>query len=82
MDIIVAAIETRKLFEGLACAKAPCRSEDGIGRSHAVWMLDQIIYGDITGEQAHRWLGHVQSIIVNQGIGSLDSVKHINNKLA
>lgn len=44
---------------------------------HIEWMLRQIISRVVIGDEAHRWLGWVQAIIVFAEIKSLEDVEKI-----
>jgi len=55
------------------------RDSDGMGLSHAGWMLIEVGTEKVTGEKAHRWLGWAQSIIVNHGYLELKECKDINH---
>jgi hypothetical protein len=42
--------------------------EPGTSLGHLRWMLHKILNADVIGEQAHRWLGFVQGVMIVQGL--------------
>lgn len=56
------------------------QSEEGNTPSHAMWMLEGIDLGFISGDKGHRWLGYAQAILVMHGHLSLDEAKEINKE--
>jgi len=51
---------------------------DGFGLHHAVWMLEEIKSGKVTGEKGHRWLGYAQGMLVAFRAIDHDEAKEIN----
>lgn len=76
MDPITAAKGTKKLIE----ESNTYAEEDqlGVGTDHAIWMLEQIINGEVRDSRAHRWLGYAQGLAVVYACATLDEVKEIN----
>ncbi len=51
---------------------------DEYGKDHLNWMLNKLIINDITGSQAHRWIGWVQGCLCMDGVATLEEMKKIN----
>ena len=75
MDIVEVAQKTRECAGSVSYAK---QDVDGATLEHAIWMLQGIIEGYVTGEKAHRWLGYAQALVVVIGGVPLDGLLEIN----
>lgn len=54
------------------------RRESGTGIQHLRWMCEQIMYGEITDEKAHRWIGYIQGMGVAFSLWTLEEMKELN----
>ncbi len=79
MDIRQAALSVKIRIEESRPDLAPDRRKDGIGLGHALFLVEEIAVGRITGEKAHRWLGWAQCVCVYEGIASLMEMKATNH---
>lgn len=43
---------------------SPNQHHEGIGYGHIVWMLDEIVKGEMPEDKTMRWLGYVQGYLV------------------
>jgi hypothetical protein len=56
----------------------PKQADDGMDLHHVRYVLNEVEYGRITGEKAHRWLGWAQGYLMSQGLLTLDDCKYAN----
>lgn len=77
MDVQYAAVCTLEHFSKIG-NKLPER-HPWYGKLHIYEMLDKIASEEITGEQAHRWLGWAQCAICMGDALTLDELKEINH---
>ena len=78
MNVVEAAkgtIAANKFIENTVKA---AKHSEGIGFSHAKWMLEEIAKGEMSDDKANRWLGYAQCILVVTKLASLEEVKNIN----
>lgn len=54
------------------------RSAAGATPEHAVWMLNQIVDGEVEHDKAHRWIGYAQGVLVSEKVVSLEQCKAAN----
>jgi len=74
MDVKIAAQETDKLIDS---TNLPLSNAE-YGKDHLHEMVNKITCGEISGEQAHRWLGYLQGAVVIGGSATLEQIKLIN----
>lgn len=53
--------------------------EDSITQEHILWMLDQIMSGEVSGGKAMRWLGWCQGVMCAAGCGDQSNFRDINS---
>jgi hypothetical protein len=53
---------------------------EGRTSEHAMWMLEEIISGRVTGNKAQRWLGYAQGLLVAHGRAILAEMKSANRR--
>ena len=78
MDIKIAALRTQEQVKTADGANWP--DHESLGKKHIIDMLQEVIFGNVSGEKAHRWLGWAQAATVAAGAGTLDDMKNINHK--
>lgn len=54
-------------------------NEESLTKEHLLWMLNQIMSGEVEGEKAHRWLGWVWGVSCAAGVGDLEDFKDISS---
>ena len=49
----------------------------GRGVGHAIWMLEGVKCGYVTGEKSHRWIGYAEGILVAGNVVDLGGLLHL-----
>lgn len=84
MDVQVAAEKTidavDQSYGDKPCPLVASRHPGGMGANHAMWMLEGIRLGYVQYEQAHRWLGYAQAVLLHSDHLGLDIIKQINKE--
>ena len=80
MNVIKAAQDTIDFAHKDKCSIKikPHRHKYGIGYNHAVWMLEEIVSGNVQNDKANRWLGYAQALLVN--FITLEKLRNINDQ--
>lgn len=53
----------------------------GCSKEHIVQMLEEVVYGEVTGNKAHRFIGWAQGVLCLEGFLTLDDARNINRKV-
>ena len=78
MNLIKAAEDTKfNCFKG---RDKGIKDQFGSHILHALWMLEQIISGEITGDKGQRWIGYAQGLLVSSHQATLAELKEINRQ--
>ncbi len=72
VDDLYGLIITKK---SLGCLPGPGRMTN---QKHLLWMLEQIEYGEVTGEKAHRWIGYIQGVLVAMHVATVGEMRDLN----
>lgn len=70
-------IAVKKLLPMIRNGKWYHATED-YDKNHILFMCNEIYLGKVTGEQAHRWLGYIQGVLVAVGITTVEQMKQLN----
>lgn len=52
-------------------------SPDKTDHKHLLWMLEQIMIGEVTGKKSHRWLGFIQGVLAARMFISVDEERNV-----
>ncbi len=77
MNIINVAIKLKEKYLG-KCHIGDLCDDSSTTLYHISEMLDKLISQEVSGEQAHRWIGWIQAIIVCRGGATLEEMKLVN----
>ena len=53
----------------------------GCTQEHIVKILEQVVYGEVTGAKAHRFIGWAQGVLCMEGYLTLNDARNINRKV-
>lgn len=56
----------------------PERDEEGKTTQHVMYVLNELMQGNVTGEKGHRWLGWAQGWLCAHGCLTLEDCKYAN----
>ncbi|HVI42704.1 MAG TPA: hypothetical protein VM577_18890 [Anaerovoracaceae bacterium] len=52
---------------------------DHFGRhAHLLWMIEEILNGNVDGEKAHRWIGFIQGVLWDDCYFTIEQMKDHN----
>lgn len=64
-------------FDGSRMIPKAARNPHGIGKQHAMWMIEEVLANEHTwpSDKLNRWIGYLQCLLVLNRIRTLDELR-------